>query len=48
MLVPGPSAVPAGGDGDGLPEAGGGAGLAGRVAAGPGLWEDWLACGGKA
>jgi hypothetical protein len=43
MLVPEPSAVPAGGDGDGLPEAGGGARLAGRVAAGPGLWEDWLA-----
>jgi hypothetical protein len=43
MLVPGTSAVPAGGDGDGLPEAGGAAGLAGRVAAGPGLWEDWLA-----
>ena len=43
MLVPGPSAVPAGGDGGGLPEADGGAALAGRVAAGPGLWEDWLA-----
>jgi len=43
MLVPVPSAVPAGGGGDGLPEAGGGAGLAGLVAARPGLREDWLA-----
>ena len=43
ILVPGPSAVPAGGGGHGLPEAGGQAGQAGRVAAGPGLWEDWLA-----
>src|SRR5271165_1335186 len=42
MLVEGPSAVPAGrGDDAGGPgEPGTGAG---RVAAGPGLWEDWLA-----
>ncbi|HEY5358362.1 MAG TPA: transposase domain-containing protein [Streptosporangiaceae bacterium] len=43
MLVPGPSAVPAGGNGGEPPEAAGGPGLAGRVAAGPGLWEDRLA-----
>ena len=43
MLVPVPSTVPAGQDAGGLPEAAGG--LAARVAAGPGLWEDedWLA-----
>jgi Insertion element 4 transposase N-terminal len=44
MLVEGPSTVPAGRDGAGeLLVPGTGAGVAGRVAAGPGLWEDWLA-----
>ena len=46
MLVQGSSTVPAGRDAGEQPEPGtgdGGAGLAGRVAAGPGLWEDWLA-----
>jgi hypothetical protein len=44
MLVQGPSTVPAGRDGaDELLVPGTGAGVAGRVAAGPGLWEDWLA-----
>ena len=43
MLVPGPSTAPAGRDAGEPPEAG--EGLAARVAAGPGLWEDedWLA-----
>ena len=43
MLVPGPSTAPEGQDADEPPEAG--EGLAARVAAGPGLWEDedWLA-----
>jgi Insertion element 4 transposase N-terminal/Transposase DDE domain len=44
MLVEGPSTVPAGREGAGeLLVRGTGAGVAGRVAAGPGLWEDWLA-----
>ena len=44
MLVQGPSTVPAARDGAGeLLVPGTGAGVAGRVAAGPGLWEDWLA-----
>ena len=42
MLVQGSSIVP-GRDAGEPPDPGTGDGLAGRVAAGPGLWQDWLA-----